>query len=202
MSMKKIPYSVKSLFCRMSAIGAAVLISGTYNAAYATQTVRELFDGLNTGHDYSSINGLTSDLTSAGLQGSWSVSPQGTIDGTNVISTAIVYKDSWSLDWPVSPYQYDGTLLGHSAGQNGLLNFNTGGNLNTLIDPNTGNPYGNQSSLSYATHPLAPASCVSFTNNGAYYFSVRIVKNYPWWPGDSSAGFGLSTGNGTNDHFV
>ncbi|MBW8865301.1 MAG: hypothetical protein JF609_10350 [Verrucomicrobia bacterium] len=193
--MKKKTTMVKSIFRRTCAvIGTAALISGIHNTANATQTVRELFDGLNAGHDYSSLDGQTNDVTTLGLQGYWTNSPAG--------STGIVYKDTWSLDWPISPYEYDGTLLEHSAGQNGLLNFNSGGNLNTLIDPNTGNPYGNQTSQSYATHPLAPGAYVSFTNNGTYYFSVRIEKSYPWSVGDSSAGFGLATGNGTNDHFV
>lgn len=182
----------------LSAIAALLLLGAAQT--HATQIVRELFDGLNAGHDYTTINGLTTDVTSVGLQGAWSVSPQGTIDGTNVTSTGIVYKDTWSLDWPLG--SIDGSVLSHSAGRNGLLNFNPGGNLNALIDPNTGNPYGNQASLSYATHPLASSSYVSFTNNGTYYFSVRIVKSYSWYVGDNSEGIGLSTGNGTNAHFV
>jgi len=190
---------------------AALLLSGVSFSARATQTVRELFDGLNAGHDYSTIDGLTRDVTSLGLQGAWSASPVGTISTTDTngvtttttnSSTGIVYKDTWSLNWPLGALDSNGTLLSHSAGNNGLLNFNSGGNLNSLIDPDTGNAYGNWTSRSYATHPLVPSSYVNFQANGTYYFSVRIEKSYPWSIGDSSAGFGLSTGNGTNDHFV
>ncbi len=190
------------LFCRIFAvIGAAALVTSIHNTAHATQTVRELFDKIGNS-DYITINGLGGGVSSVGLQGTWAVSPQGTIDSTNAISTAIVYKDTWSLDWPISPYQYDGTLLGHSAGQNGLLNFNAGGNLNTLTDPVTGLPYGNFTSKSYATRPLTPGAQINFQANGTYYFSVRIVKSYPWAVGDNSQGLGFSTGGGTNDHFV
>ncbi|TAK94021.1 MAG: hypothetical protein EPO07_17345 [Verrucomicrobia bacterium] len=170
--------------------------------ARATQTVRELFDKIGNS-DYISIDGLGSGGSSVGLQGTWAVSPQGTIDSTNATSTCIVYKDTWSLDWPISPYQYDGTLLGHNAGQNGLLNFNAGGNLNaTLIDPETGLPFGNYAPKSYATRPLTPGAQINFQANGTYYFCVRIVKGYPWNAGDNSMGLGFSTGGTTNDHFV
>jgi len=184
----------------LGALAASLLIG--INQTHATQTVRELFDKIGNS-DYITINGLGGGGTSVGLQGSWAVSPQGLIDGTNATSTSIVYKDTWSLDWPVSPYQYDGTLLGHNGGQNGLLNFNSGGNLNTtLIDPETGLPFGNYTSKSYATRPLSPGAQIDFQANGTYYFSVRIVKSYPWWAGDNSAGVGFSTGGATNDHFV
>jgi hypothetical protein len=182
-----------------SAIALTMLMAAVQS--HATQTVRELFDKIGNS-DYITIDGLAGGVTTVGMQGTWSASPQGTIDGTNVTSTGIVYKDTWSLDWPISPYQYDGTLLDHSAGQNGLLNFNSGGNLNTLIDPDTGAPYGNWTSRSYATRPLTPSAYIDVKANGTYYFSVRIEKNYPWSAGDSSAGLGLSTGGGTNAHFV
>jgi Immunoglobulin I-set domain len=170
--------------------------------AHATQTVRELFDKIGNS-DYITVDGLGGGASSLGLQGTWTASPRGTIDtNLNVASTGIVYKDTWSVDWPISPYEYDGTLLGHSAGQNGLLNFNSGGNLNTLLDPDTALAYGNFTSKSYATRPLVPGAYIDFKANGIYYFSVRIVKGYPWNAGDNSQGFGFSTGGGTNDHFV
>src|SRR5690349_18452271 len=129
----------KSSKCHIPGGLLASLLIGI-SQTHASQTVRELFDKIGNS-DYITINGLGGGASSVGLQGTWAVSPQGLIDGTNAISTSIVYKDTWSLDWPISPYQYDGTLLGHNAGQNGLLNFNSGGNLNsTLIDPGTGLP--------------------------------------------------------------
>jgi len=168
----------------------------------AAQTVRELFDKIGTS-DYITINGLGSGGSTVGLQGTWTISPQGLIDGTNAVSTGIVYKDTWSLDWPLGPLNDNGILLGHNAGQNGLLNFNSGGNLNTtLTDPETGLPFGNYTSKSYATRPLATGAQINFQANGTYYFSVRLVKSYPWWVGDTSAGLGFSTGSATNDHFV
>lgn len=176
----------------------ALWLSGVM-ASHATQTVRELFDKIGPS-DYITINGLGSGASTLGLQGAWNISPKGLIDGTNAVSTGIVYKDTWSLDWPLG--SLNDNALGHSAGQNGLLNFNAGGNLNTLTDPETGSPYGNYSSKSYATRPLAPEAYIDFKANGTYFFSVRIEKNYPWWTGDSSAGVGFSTGGATNDHFV
>ena len=197
--MKKIKFIRKPQRKISGAIAASLLIG--ISQTHATQTVRELFDKIGNS-DYITINGLGGGASSVGLQGSWTASPQGMIDGTNATSTAIVYKDTWSLDWPISPYQYDGTLLGHNAGQNGLLNFNSGANLNTLADPDTGVPYGNQTSRSYATRALSPAAQINFQANGTYYFGVRIVKSYPWWTGDNSSGLGFSTGGNTNDHFV
>lgn len=197
MNTSQLILTSKSKIC--GALAASLLMG--ISQTQATQTVRELFDKIGNS-DYITINGLAGGATSVGLQGAWAVSPQGVIDSTNATSTAIVYKDTWSLDWPISPYEYDGTLLGHSGGQNGLLNFNSGGNLNTLFDPETGFVYGNQTSKSYATRALAPAAQIDFQANGTYYFSVRIVKSYPWWPGDNSSGLGFSTGGNTNDHFV
>ena len=200
---KQLPFTRSSAVrgMRPAFLVTALLALVGLSPAHATQIVRELFDKIGSS-DYVTLDGLGSGGSTKGLQGAWSVSPQGLIDGTNVTSTGIVYKDTWSLDWPVSPYQYDGTLLGHNAGKNGLLNFNAGGNLNTLTDPDTSAPYGNWTYKSYATRPLTPGARINFLADGTYYFSVRIEKNYPWWAGDSSAGVGVSTGGGTNDHFV
>ena len=173
------------------AVAASLLIG--ISQAHATQTVRELFDKIGNS-DYITINGLAGGVTSVGLQGTWTASPSN--------STGIVYKDTWSLDWPLGPLNDNGILLGHNRGQNGLLNFNSGGNLNSLIDPDTGLPYGNFTSKAYATRPLTPGAQINFQANGTYYFSVRIVKSYPWWVGDTAAGIGFSTGGATNDHFV
>lgn len=180
---------------------ASVLIG--ISQTHAAQTVRELFDKIGTS-DYITIEGLGGGATSAGLQGTWTTSPHGTLNDTNlnVASTGIVYKDTWSLDWPLDNLQYGGVLLGHNGSQNGLLNFNSGGNLNTLINTNTGLPYGVYTSKSYATRPLTPGAQINFQANGTYYFSVRVVKSYPWWVGDTAAGLGFSTGSETNSHFV
>jgi len=175
---------------------AACLLSGGLLTANATQTVRELFDNLshnlNTS-DGTTIDGMTSDATSVGLStGFWTNNPPGT--------TGIGYKGSWSEDWVLQGLQ--GNILPDTAdGTHGLLNTYSG-NLNTLIDTNTGNPYGTLSPQIYATHPLDPSAYVNFKAAGTNWFSVRITKSYSWYTGDSSAGVGLSTGNGTNDHFV
>lgn len=177
---------------KLAAMGVASLLISS-SPTPATQTVRELFDKIGNS-DYITINGLGSGGSTVGLQGTWTTSPSN--------STGIVYKDTWSLDWPLGALNDNGILLGHSAGQNGLLNFNSGGNLNSITDPETGLPYGNHSSKSYATRPLAAGAQINCQANGTYYFSVRIVKSYPWWVGDTSAGLGFATGGATNDHFV
>jgi hypothetical protein len=183
------------------ALAASLLIG--ISQTHATQTVRELFDKIGNS-DYITIEGLGGGATSVGLQGTWTTSPHGTMNETNLnaASTGIVYKDTWSLDWPLDNLNYGGILLGHNGSQNGLLNFNSGGNLNTLVDTNTGLPYGVYTSKSYATRPLTPGAQINFQANGTYYFSVRVVKSYPWWVGDTAAGVGLSTGGETNSHFV
>lgn len=184
-------YLLKTKRKLCGAIAASLLMG--ISQTPATQTVRELFDKIGNS-DYITLNGLGSGATSAGLQGIWTVSPSNGV--------GIVYKDTWSLDWPLQNLQNNGVLLGHNAGQNGLLNFNSGGNLNALIDPDTGLPYGNFTPRSYATRPLTPGAQINFQANGTYYFSVRLVKSYSWWPGDNAAGFGFSTGGETNAHFV
>jgi hypothetical protein len=175
------------------AIGMAALFYGL--PANATQTVRELFDNLPNNFstsDGTTIDGMTNDATSVGLSsGFWTNNPPG--------STGIGYKGSWTLNWVFQGLQ--GNVLPDSAGLNGLLNAYSG-NLNTLIDPDTGNPYGTWSAKVYATHPLNPSAYVDCNAAGTNWFSVRIEKNYSWAAGDSSAGLGFSTGNGTNDHFV
>jgi len=191
---------------KLAGVCAASLLIGISQTP-ATQTVRELFDKIGNS-DYITINGLGSGVTSVGLQGAWTASPkEGGILDTNgfyvpTASTGIVYKDTWSLDWPLDNLEYGGVLLGHSGGQNGLLNFNSGGNLNTLTDTNTGLPYGNYTSLAYATRPLTPGGQIDFQANGTHYFSVRIVKSYSWWVGDTAAGVGFSTGSETTNRFV
>ncbi|HEX9046939.1 MAG TPA: immunoglobulin domain-containing protein, partial [Verrucomicrobiae bacterium] len=185
---------------------ALALLFGTA-PSQATQTVRELFDGLNAGHDQSAIDGLTNvDVTTIGLQGSWQTFPQGyDSTGTNWVScTNIIYRDAWSVSWPLAnlQYGYGGEILSDTGtGANGMLNVNTGG-LNLITDTNTGLPFGQYTSQAYATRPLKPSACIDFQSNSTNYFSVRISKSYPWAVGDSSAGLGFSTGGGTNDHFV
>jgi len=206
--MKRSSLLLKPSYSRVLAVlGAAALFSGTHNAAHATQTVRELFDKIGNS-DYITIDSLAGGATSFGLQGTWATSPWGGIvdTGTGLVtntvpSTGIVYKDTWSLDWPLQGLN-NGLVLTHGGGQNGLLNFNSGGNLGTIVDTNTLVPFGNFTSQSYATRPLTPGARIDFKANGTYYFSVRLVKSYSWWVGDNSAGVGFSTGGGTNDHFV
>ncbi|HTY87232.1 MAG TPA: hypothetical protein VMB80_07190 [Candidatus Acidoferrum sp.] len=188
--------SFKSFLGRASAvIGAAALVAGLHNTANATQTVRELFDNLPNNllaSDGTTIDGMTNDFTSVGLStGFWTNNPPG--------STGIGYKGSWTMNWVLQGLQ--GNILPDSAGLNGLLNAYSG-NLNSLIDPNTGNPYGIYSSQIYATHPLNPSAYVNCSVPGTYWFSVRIEKNYSWSAGDSSAGMGFSTGNGPTDQFI
>jgi hypothetical protein len=194
--MKKTTTIVKSVLYRMCvAIGVAALCSGIPNVANATQTIRELFDSL-PGHPVSdglTLDGLTNDFTSVGLStGFWTNNPPG--------STGIGYKDSFTVNWVMQALQ--GNILPDSGtGANGCIDQYTG-NLNTLIDPNTGNPYGVDSPQIYSTHPLDPSAYVNCNAAGTYYFSVRVVKNYSWNTGDSSVGFGLSTGNQPTDHFI
>jgi hypothetical protein len=171
-------------------------LAGVPNAGHATQTVRELFDNLPNNlnvSDGATIDGMTNDFTSVGLStGYWTNNPPG--------STGIGYKGSWTLNWVMAGLQ--GNILPDTgAGANGLLDQYTG-NLNTLIDTNTGSPYGTLSPQIYATHPLNTNACVNFKTAGTNWFSVRIEKNYSWNAGDSSAGLGLATGNGANDHFI
>ena len=195
--MKKTTTIVKTLLYRMCVVtGATALCSGIPNAADASQTVRELFDNLPNNllaSDGTTIDGMTNDATSIGLStGFWTNNPPG--------STGIGYKGSFSVNWVLQGLQ--GNILPDSAaGANGCLDQYSG-NLGTLIDPNTGNPYGVYSPQIYATHPLDPSAYVNFQAAGTNWFSVRVVKNYSWSAGDSSMGVGLSTGNGTNDHFI
>jgi len=183
-------------------MGVAALFSAMPNAANATQTVRELFDNLpnnlNTS-DGTTVNGMTNDATSVGLSsGFWTNNPP---DSFGVKSAGIGYKGSWSMDWVLQNLQNNGLILSHSAGKNGLLNTYPG-NLATLTNPATMQPYDTYDPGLYATHALDPSAYVNCNAAGTYYFSVRIEKNYSWSAGDSSAGLGLSTGNGTTDHFV
>ena len=196
--MKKVSTPDKTMFYRICvAIGAAALFSGAPNTVTATQTVRELFDNLPNNllaSDGTTVDGMTNGATTVGLQGAWLNSPPG--------GTGVGYKGSWSMDWVLQGL--NGNTLSHQAGlngKNGLLNA-YGGNLNTLTNPATGNPYGTLAPEIYATHPLAPSAYVNCNANGTYWFSVRLEKNYSWSAGDSSAGLGLSAGNGTNAHFV
>jgi hypothetical protein len=176
------------------AVAASLLIG--ISQTHATQTVRELFDNLAgaTVGDGTTIDGMTNGATTVGLQGAWLNHPPG--------GTGIGYKGSWSLDWVMQGL--DGTTLPHKAGingQNGLLNRYEG-NLNTLTNPATSEPYGTLSPQIYATHPLSPSAYADCSANGTYWFSVRIEKNYSWAAGDSSAGLGLSTGGNLTNRFV
>ena len=193
----------KRILATASAI-ALTLLTGVVQS-HATQTVRELFDGLNAGHDFSTIDGLTNqDVTTVGLRGGWETFPKGyDSTGTNWVScTNIVYKDTFTVNWPLGDLDYyNGGLILTSGGANGCLNANLGG-LNIVTDTNTASPFGQWTSQAYATHPLGSSAGIDFQASGTYYFSVRIVKSYQWAPGDSSAGVGFSTGNGPGDRFV
>jgi len=173
----------------LSAIALTLLLGAAQT--YATQTVRELFD--NLGIDGHGVDGYTNDFTSVGLStGYWTNSPTG--------QTGIAYKGSFTVNWVLQGLQ--GNILPDSGtGANGCIDSYTG-NLNTLTNPATSLPYGTLSPLEYATHPLDSSAYVDCNAAGTYYFSVRIEKSYSWSAGDSSAGLGLSTGNGTNAHFI
>ena len=181
--------SVAALFCVLS------------NSVNATQTVRELFDNLPNNlstSDGTSLNGMTNDFTSVGLSTAyWTNNPPNSF---GVQSAGIGYKGSFSVNWPLGALQ--GNILPDSAnGANGCLDSYPG-NLNTLTNPATMQPYSQFDPGIYATHPLDVSAYVNFQAASTNWFSVRIVKAYPWETGNSSAGLGFSTGNGTNDHFV
>lgn len=173
----------------LSAIALTLLLGAAQT--HATQTVRELFD--NLGVDGHGVDGCTNDFTSVGLStGYWTNSPTG--------QTGIAYKGTFTVNWVLQALQ--GNILPDSGtGANGCIDSYTG-NLNTLTNPATSLPYGALSPLEYATHPLDPSAYIDCNAAGTYYFSVRIEKSYSWSVGDSSAGLGVSTGNGTNDHFI
>lgn len=178
------------------ATGVAALFCVASNSVNATQTVRELFDNLpnnvNTS-DGTTIDGMTSDPTTVGLQGYWTNNPPD--------SGAIGYKGSWTENWVLEGLQ--GNILPDTAsGANGLLDSYNTGDISTNNDPNTGSPPGTWGFQIYATHPLAPSAYINFQAASTNWFSVRIDKSYSWATGDSSAGLGVSTGNGTNDSFV
>jgi hypothetical protein len=198
--MKQTSNSVKSLLYRMCvAIGVAALFSGIPNAANATQTVRELFSNLPNNvnaSDGTSLNGLTNDFTSVGLStGYWTNNPPNSF---GVQNNNMGYKGSFTVNWVLQGLQ--GNILPDAAnGENGCVDCYP---MTTLTNPATMQPYDTWDPSFYATHPLDPSAYVNCQAAGTNWFSVRIEKNYSWSTGDSSAGLGLSTGNGTNDHFV
>jgi hypothetical protein len=198
--MKKTMTIVNSLLYRMCvAIGVAALFSVTPNAANATQTVRELFSNLPNNllaSDGTSLNGLTNDFTSVGLStGHWTNNPPNSF---GVQNNNMGYKGSFTVNWVLEGLQ--GNILPDAAnGENGCVDSYP---MTTLTNPATMSPYSTWDPSFYATHPLDPGAYVNCKAAGTYWFSVRIEKNYSWSTGDSSAGLGLSTGNGTNDSFV
>ena len=203
--MKKTTSQVKlftTLLRRICAIiGLAAIFASSSNTADATQTVRELFsnlpNNLNTS-DGTSINGMTNDFTSVGLTtGFWTNNPPNSF---GVANSAIGYKGSWTENWVLQGLQ-NNILPDAANGENGLLDCYPG-NLSTLTNPVTMQPYDIYDPGLYATHPLDPSAYVNCSAPGTYWFSVRIEKNYSWATGDSSAGLGLSTGNGPTDRFI
>jgi hypothetical protein len=183
---------VKSLIRQMCvAIGAIALFSGLPNAANATQTVRELWDG----NGKAPLAGDGSDASSVGLDNSttWVVSPSG--------NTGIQLDGSWNLDdW----MGIDGnTVLGDNAGSGGTFAF-YGGNMGSLTNPATSLPYGNYYSQCYATRALATNSYINFKADATYYFSVRMFRGYSgWgWNADIAQGIGFASSGATNAHFV
>jgi hypothetical protein len=168
------------------------LVAAVTTVSQAGQTIRELWDNLGAGGP---LDGKGSDVSTVGLQSNvnWTNNPPG--------STAILYKDSFTVDWPFGGLEFNGILLPSTAGGSGCL-FVGAGNLNSLIDPNTSFPYGTYTSQAYATRPLTTNAYINFQANGTYFFSVRIVKSYSFNVGDNSTGMGFASGTGTNAHFV
>lgn len=182
--------SIRLLSRRTGAvIAAAALVA---NTACATQTVRELWDGLGLG---AAISSKGSGPTSVGLDTNttWVVSPTG--------QTGLYYDNGWQPSWEFGGLEYNGVLLSASGGGNGAFVY-YGNNMTSLTNPATGQPYGNYSCLSYATRTLTTNAYIDFQANGTYYFSARIIKNYPWWHGDNSQGIGFASSGATNAHFV
>jgi hypothetical protein len=181
------------------AIGVAALFSVAPNAANATQTVRELFSNLPNNllaSDGTSLNGLTNDFTSVGLStGYWTNNPPNSF---GVQNNNMGYKGSFTVNWVLQGLQ--GNILPDAAnGESGCVDCYP---MTTLTNPATMNPYGTWDPSFYATHPLDFSAYVNCNAAGTNWFSVRIEKNYSWQAGDSSAGLGLSTGNGPTDHFI
>jgi hypothetical protein len=177
------------------AVGAVALVSAIPNAAHATQTVRELWDGPNS---------------KFALDGAWGdgVSSLGFDPGTNWVTspagnTSFRYDGSWNLDWQIGD---NDTLLPYSVGHGGTLAYyGTEGNMgSTLINPATGLAYGDYYSQCYATRALATSSYIDFNADGTYYFSVRFIGGggYDWWSGDFAGGVGLASSGETNAHFA
>lgn len=171
---------------------AALLLAGGLLSANATQTVRELWDGLGSG---GALSTKGSGSTSVGFDTNttWTVSPVG--------QTGLSYDNGGSLSWEFGNFEYSGFFLSANGGGNGLAAF-YGNNMNTLTNPATSQPYGNFSSQSYATRVLNTNSYIDFQANGTYYFSVRVIKSYPWWHGDNAEGIGFASSDATNANFV
>lgn len=174
----------------LSAITLTLLLGAAQ--VNATQTVRELWDGIGAG---GALYGKGSGSTSAGFDTNttWTVSPVG--------QTGLSYDNGGSLSWEFGGLEYNGVLLSASGGGNGLAAF-YGNNMTTLTNPATAQPYGLYSSQSYATRALATNACIDFQANGTYYFSVRVIKTYPWWVGDNAEGIGFASSGATNANFV
>lgn len=159
---------------------------------YATQTVRELWDGLGPS---AALAGKGSGPTSVGLDtnSTWTASPSG--------QTGLSYDSGGTLSWEFGGLEYNGVLLSASGGGNGLAAF-YGNNMSTLTNPATLQPYGLFSSQSYATRALTTNAYINFQADGTYYFSVRVIKTYPWWVGDNAEGIGFASSDATNADFV
>ena len=184
------------------AIGAAALFSGIPNAANATQTVRELWDGMSTINPYGNVPllgwGTNVDHSTLGLNtaANWVTSPTGNtslrVDNWN--PSGFNMDENWWL-----PLNGDGT-------GGCLAYYGSNGNMDSsLTNPATGNPYGDYFSQCDATHALTTNAYINFQANGTYYFSVRMCgSTISWygWNGDNAGGIGFASGTDTNAHFV
>jgi hypothetical protein len=186
-------FMLKSKRKLCGAVAASLLIG--ISQTHATQLARELWDQSSGNHP---INGVHSNnVSSVGFvaNSTWVTSP-----ATN---TSIRF-DGWNLDWMIGNGD---TLLPYTVNNNGglLAFYGNDGNMNSsLINPDTGLPYGSYAFQSYATRALTPSSYINCNADGTYYFSVRFVGGggWGWWSGDMGGGIGLASSAATNAHFV
>ena len=182
-------------------VGAAVLAAGIPNAANATETVRELWDGMSAINPYGNNQllgwGTNVDHSTLGLDTTtnWVTSPSGNTS---------LRVDNWNINGFNMDENYWLPLDGDGTG-GCLAYYGSNGNMDTsLINPATGSAYGDYSAQCYATHALTTNAYINFQTSGTFYFSVRICKGISWysWPGDNAGGIGFASSSATNADFV
>jgi len=184
------------------AIGVVALLSGIPNAANATQTVRELWDGMSTINPYGNNQllgwGTNVDHSTLGLDTTtnWVTSPAGNTS---------LRVDNWNPSGFNMDENYWLPLSGDGSG-GCLAYYGSNGNMDTtLTNPATSLPFGDYYSQCYATHALTTNAYINFQTNSTNYFSVRMCgSTISWygWDGDNAGGIGFASGSDTNAHFV